>query len=63
MSFDTTSSNTGEYNGACVLLEERLNKKLLYLACRHHRLELIVKSVFELAFGKSTGKPNFTEQF
>ncbi|XP_055309591.1 uncharacterized protein LOC129573248 [Sitodiplosis mosellana] len=35
-SFDTTSSNTGHKSGACVLLEELLGRKLIYLACRHH---------------------------
>jgi hypothetical protein len=28
MNFDTTASNTGEHNGACVLLEEKI--------CRNH---------------------------
>jgi hypothetical protein len=55
MNFDTTASNTGEHNGACVLLEEKIGRNLLHLACRHHVLELIVGAVFELYFGKSTG--------
>ena len=38
--FDTTASNTGQRNGVCVLLEQRLNKNLLHLASRHHILEL-----------------------
>ena len=36
MCFDMTSTNTGHGNGSCVLLD----KDLLYLACRHHFLEL-----------------------
>jgi hypothetical protein len=55
MNFDTTASNTGEFNGACVLLEAKIGRQLLYLACRHHFLELIVGAVFEFSFGKSTG--------
>ena len=31
--FDTTASNTGFENGACALLEEHLEKGLLWLAC------------------------------
>ncbi|XP_025405317.1 uncharacterized protein LOC112679643 [Sipha flava] len=34
--FDTTASNTGRLNGACVLLEHKLGRDILYLACRHH---------------------------
>lgn len=34
--FDTTASNTSRLNGACVLLEQKLNKNLLFLACCHH---------------------------
>lgn len=44
---DTTNSNTGRFNGACVLLEQKLNRDLLLLPCRHHIYELILKSVFE----------------
>ena len=41
MSFDTTSANTGRLRGACVLLEQKLGKNLLWLACRHHVLEVV----------------------
>ena len=34
--FDTTALNTGIYRGACVLIENFLEKYLLYFACRHH---------------------------
>jgi len=39
--FDTTSANTGQINGACVLIEQLVSCDLLYLACRHRILELI----------------------
>jgi hypothetical protein len=55
MSFDTTSANSGVHNGAAVLLEARFGRKLLYLACRHHIMELMAESVFSILFGKSTG--------
>ena len=47
MSFDTTAVNTGRINGACISLEELLNKKLLLLACRHHILEEVFSEVFK----------------
>ena len=46
MSFDTTASNTGRRNGACILIEQALNTDLLYLACRHHIFEIVAEKVF-----------------
>ena len=48
--FDTTSSNSG----SCVLLQQLLNRQLLWLACRHHIPELILKAAFQPLFGKTT---------
>nr|XP_012144553.1 PREDICTED: LOW QUALITY PROTEIN: uncharacterized protein LOC105662954 [Megachile rotundata] len=43
---DTTSSNTGRLQGACVLLEQLIERiHILYLPCRHHIYELILRSV------------------
>lgn len=47
--FDTTSSNTGLSNGACVILQELLGRSLLHLACRHHILELVAAAAFNEA--------------
>ena len=47
MCCDTTASNTGRLYGACVLLEQRLERELLLFACQHHIYELVLKSVFE----------------
>ncbi|XP_050526437.1 uncharacterized protein LOC126897076 [Daktulosphaira vitifoliae] len=44
--FDTTASNTGRLNGACFLLEQRLGREILFLACRHHIYELVLQGVF-----------------
>lgn len=57
MSFDTTSSNTGLKSGACMLLEQKLGRNLVSLACRHHVMELIVAKVFDTLMGTSSG-PN-----
>ncbi|XP_015122270.1 uncharacterized protein LOC107044756 [Diachasma alloeum] len=54
MIFDTTASNTGSTNGTCVLLEQLLGRNLLHLACRHHLLELLLKSAFEASMGPNT---------
>lgn len=52
-SFDTTSVNTGHLNGVCVLLEKKIGREVLWLACRHHIMELILAKVFKLCFGPS----------
>lgn len=54
MSFDTTNSNSGYMRGAGVLLERKLGRNLLKLACRHHIYEVMLRAVFELKFGKTT---------
>ena len=55
MSFDTTAANTGHLNGACVLLEQKLRKSLLWLPCRHHVWEAVCGNVF-----KKLSRPNVT---
>ena len=41
--FDTTLSNTGEWEGVCSLLSEYFKLPILWVACRHHIMELRVK--------------------
>ena len=53
--FDTTASNSGKKNGACVKLEKLINRKLYYFACRHHVLERIQCAVWQELFGKTCG--------
>jgi len=55
MCFDNTASNTGRLSGACGVIETRLGKNLLYLACRHHVYEIVVGDVFKHCFGSSSG--------
>lgn len=52
--FDTTASNTGFENGAGPIIERRVGKKLLYLACRHHVYEIFLRSAYEMIVSKST---------
>ena len=53
MSFDTTASNTGRKNEACILTEAKLEKHLLYFACRQHILESVIVAVFLTLMGPS----------
>lgn len=55
MCFDTTASNTGSKAGACTLLQQKLQKQLISMACRHHIHELIIAQVFNLLMGCSSG--------
>jgi len=55
---DTTASNTGRINGTCVLLEQFIDSDLLYLPCRHHIFELLLKSVFDLKLKLPTTGPD-----
>ena len=62
--FDTTASNTGRMKGACTLIEKQLGKNLLYLACRHHILEVVLRSVIEHKMGSTTGpRPEIFKRF
>jgi len=53
MCFDTTSSNTGQLTGACVILEHLLGRPLLHFGCRHHILELVLAAAFGVCTGPS----------
>ncbi|KAG8179351.1 hypothetical protein JTE90_007623 [Oedothorax gibbosus] len=55
---DTTPSNTGYISGACVLLEQKLERETLLFACRHHIYELVLKGVFDAKIPQSTTSPD-----
>jgi len=44
--FDTTALNTGRLKGACTILEQKLERDVLYFGCRHHVFEIILAAVF-----------------
>lgn len=52
---DTTNSNLGNKSGAAVILEQFLERDLLYLPCRHHIMEVILACIFNLYFPGSSG--------
>src|SRR6218665_3991781 len=55
LSFDITASNSGIRAGTAVLIEQRIEKALLHLACRHHIFEVVLGDVFNSLAGPSTG--------
>lgn len=56
--FDTEAANTGMTNGAAACLEKRLGRTLLWLPCRHHIFEIIVKEIFIVkVMNSQTKKP------
>jgi len=44
--FDTTASNSDRLNRLCVLLEQLLNRNILFFACRHHIFENVLQVIF-----------------
>lgn len=64
MCFDSTAVNTGRHRGTCIVLEQLLENNLLYLACRHHTLEVVLKEVFNCKMGRSTAlQPEIFRKF
>lgn len=55
---DATASNTGRITGACVLLEQKLERDILVFACRHHIYELVLKGVFEAKMKQKATSPD-----
>jgi len=53
VSFDTTESNSGMISGACTIIEQPFGRPLLWLACRHHIHEVVLKDTYELLFSPS----------
>ena len=54
---DTTASKFGWKNGAAAILEEIIDKDLIYLACRHHVYEIILAAAFTAKIPGTSG-PN-----
>ena len=54
LSFNITTSNTCRKGGTCALLEAMMTTNLLFLACRHYVMELIIGAAFNAALGVSS---------
>jgi len=48
--FDTTASNTGIHTGAITVIQKAFDRRLLFLACRHHIFEIYAAAVFDAFF-------------
>jgi hypothetical protein len=57
--FNKTAANTGHLSVACVLLQKKLGKELLWLPCRYHVMEILCGDAFKKVFGPTSG-PNVT---
>lgn len=55
MYFDTTQSNIGICNGACMMLEQKTGQLLLSVACCYHVLELVIEKAISVCMGPSSG--------
>ena len=53
--FDTTVSNTGIKTGGCTLIEKALGRELVWVACHHHIMEVVLSFVFKAVMGDTTG--------
>ena len=51
--FDTTSANTGIHKGAITVIQKAFEKRLLFLACRHHMFEITAAAIFDMFFASS----------
>jgi hypothetical protein len=38
----------GIFYGACIILKQLMYKSFLYLSCRHHIYELVLRLIFEI---------------
>jgi len=60
MTFDTTASNTGHVTAACVTVQMRLRRALLWSACRHDIGEVILSHIFDDLQIESSKSPEVT---
>lgn len=58
--YDTTHVNSGERNGAAVLLERMIGRKMLDFPCRHHVFELVLMTAYKTCFVQATTSPDET---
>ena len=56
---DTTAPNTGNQNGLFTSIEKRLNRRLQWLCCLLHVMELPPRKLVEVLVGKSTGPGHY----
>jgi hypothetical protein len=60
MTFDTTASNTGHISAACISIQTKLDKALLWSGCRHHIGEVILSHVFSALQIETSKSPDIS---
>ncbi|GBN19913.1 hypothetical protein AVEN_239935-1 [Araneus ventricosus] len=55
VSFDTTSVNKGLRRRACVFIQQKMKKELLWLACRYHVFNILLEANVDKSIGASAG--------
>lgn len=60
MTFDTTSSNTGHLSAACIAIQNKLQRAVLWSGCRHHIGEVILSHVFNDLKIEASKSPDVT---
>ena len=58
--FDTTAATTGHVTAACVTIQSKLDRALLWCVCRHHIGEVILDHVFEGLMIEVTKSPEIS---
>lgn len=61
--FDATAANIGSVRGVCTMIEKRLGRNLLHVACRHHILDNVLKDVFKIVHGSSSDPKVLFQRF
>jgi len=60
MTFDTTSANTGHLSAACIAIQEKLQRAVLWSGCRHHIGEVLLSHVFNDLKIEASKSPDIT---
>jgi len=60
LAFDTTSANTGHLSAACIAIQEKLQRAVLWSGCRHHIGELVLSHVFSDLKIETSKSPDVT---
>ncbi|XP_065683397.1 uncharacterized protein LOC124814026 [Hydra vulgaris] len=55
--FDTTSANTGRWQGTCMKLIQQVQRPLLLIACRHHVIERHIAHFWKIYPSSETSGP------
>jgi hypothetical protein len=60
LAFDTTASNTGHISAACICIQLKLQRPLLWSGCRHHIGEVFLTQIFNDLKFEASRSPEVT---